>query len=449
MRIFVFILVVGFQLSAFAATKYADFTNGDNGNAGTIGSPYKDFRYACTQISGGDTLYLRASTYPCYVSEFFSGDIPSGTPGNPTIISGYPGEVAIYKPDILGHALPFTDRSNIVIQSFSIDMGLLASRDCIKLTTTGVQTGHGFVISNMFLYNTKQGHGFHTSGLLSVSNAAIVTSCTISNIGFDPLADGPFHNTYIQDSNVTVEKCRLIGRNNVQGGGWGVHLFNSDVTNVVISGNFMTNCINGGVLCAAGGPGGILVYNNILVGNGAGVEVRAGTQLVYILNNTFYTNGNHINLLEAVTNIWVENNIFAGSYSAWGMRIYAPASTISVKNNLGYGSYYLGDRYWDYFTNGTPINVTLSGNLFGKTQWLTNDIYNANFVNQSASNFRLNLGSPAIGAGLTQTAFITSYADETRTAPWDMGAYKFNSGLVAPVFNVSGNVYVQNLRLGQ
>jgi hypothetical protein len=66
-------------------------TTGNDGNDGSIGSPWLTLAYAVSQMSAGDALHIRGGTYVGAQTIL----LPSGTQGDPTIIAGYPGETAI------------------------------------------------------------------------------------------------------------------------------------------------------------------------------------------------------------------------------------------------------------------------------------------------------------------------------------------------------------------
>ena len=53
------------SLNSFASTYYVapSASGGDNNNPGSISSPWETITYALTQLSAGDTLYLREGTY--------------------------------------------------------------------------------------------------------------------------------------------------------------------------------------------------------------------------------------------------------------------------------------------------------------------------------------------------------------------------------------------------
>ena len=67
----------------FGATYYVA-TDGDNGDAGTIGAPWATVGYAADQMSAGDTCYIRGGTY--YITSTITLDNnDSGSSGSPAI----------------------------------------------------------------------------------------------------------------------------------------------------------------------------------------------------------------------------------------------------------------------------------------------------------------------------------------------------------------------------
>ena len=67
-------------------------TTGSNGGTGAIGDPWKTIQYGVDQLSGGDTLLIRAGTYNEAVSVPAAA---SGTSGAHTTIAAYTGETVV------------------------------------------------------------------------------------------------------------------------------------------------------------------------------------------------------------------------------------------------------------------------------------------------------------------------------------------------------------------
>lgn len=70
---------------------------GSDGNAGTLAEPWKTVQKAFNMATAGQTVCLRAGTYPQYVDAlvgFNQVEKSSGAPGKPILFTNYPGEIA-------------------------------------------------------------------------------------------------------------------------------------------------------------------------------------------------------------------------------------------------------------------------------------------------------------------------------------------------------------------
>ncbi|MCK4824719.1 right-handed parallel beta-helix repeat-containing protein, partial [bacterium] len=105
LRQLIVVMLVGLAIGAFAglaeAATYYLAPDGNDDLAGDIDHPWKTLYKACQTLIAGDTVYLRAGTYPGYGSGA-DGPKPlnSGTAGNPITFATYPGEVAIVRPAV-------------------------------------------------------------------------------------------------------------------------------------------------------------------------------------------------------------------------------------------------------------------------------------------------------------------------------------------------------------
>ncbi len=84
------------------ATYYMS-TTGNDGNDGTIGSPWKTIEHASSQLNPGDTLYIRGGTHRSskantIVNRFYINGM-NGASGNIITITNYPGETVIFNLD--------------------------------------------------------------------------------------------------------------------------------------------------------------------------------------------------------------------------------------------------------------------------------------------------------------------------------------------------------------
>ncbi|MBN1675278.1 MAG: right-handed parallel beta-helix repeat-containing protein [Kiritimatiellae bacterium] len=81
-------LIVSSITGAIQGADYYVAENGTDGNSGRIASPFLTVQHGASVLEAGDTLYIRAGSYPCENVEFPN----SGNPGNPIVVAGYPGD---------------------------------------------------------------------------------------------------------------------------------------------------------------------------------------------------------------------------------------------------------------------------------------------------------------------------------------------------------------------
>jgi hypothetical protein len=199
------------------------------------------------------------------------------------------------------------------------------------------------------------------------------------------------------------------------------------------TGNF-TNCksYNNGIGgSAAGGDGFTAHLTNVLnlryciaYGNlKSGVAVVQDTSGT-IYNSVFYNNGDtsgtvNDGLVLASTGVWtVKNNIIYNNYT---LEVDYRSGTITSEYNLIYHS-----------AGGTPYKWAATG--YNWANYLTNSSQDAHSLNSdplfvSATDFRLQAGSPAINAGVS-VGLTSDYGGGTvpkGSAP-DIGAYEFGAG---------------------
>src|SRR5262252_8168098 len=76
-----------------ATTTYYVATTGSDSNPGTQTAPFASMARGITVLHAGDTLYVRAGTYPGYD---INRPFPSGTSWSQAItVAGYPGETVV------------------------------------------------------------------------------------------------------------------------------------------------------------------------------------------------------------------------------------------------------------------------------------------------------------------------------------------------------------------
>ena len=204
-----------------------------------------------------------------------------------------------------------------------------------------------------------------------------------------------------------------------------------------------------------------------VVGNATSKTLVAGKvdyEQIYMYYNLFDSEGNSTNTwspcidikcqdtdgLNHVASIYADNNTMISgtgqqSYAGVLLETCSDMTDIRVRNNIiqGFATYPI------YYTTGTgtPSGSThyIQKNLYynnnsntasysGVTGINFSNITAANPLFVSSSDFHLQAGSPAIGAGVTYStpSVSTDYAGSSINNPPDLGIYKYGAGASAP-----------------
>jgi hypothetical protein len=117
------------------------------------------------------------------------------------------------------------------------------------------------------------------------------------------------------------------------------------------------------------------------------------------------------------TNVNIRNNIVQGFYDS---PIYAKGgggatiNNLSIENNIFFGN---GNSNLPHYTGGiAPTNNITQNNI----------ISNPLFVSQSASDFHVKSGSPAINKGIHIASLLSDYDGNSVGNPPEIGAFEFN-----------------------
>lgn len=95
MKSYIFILLLIYTVQLSGNTYYVS-TTGNNGNSGTIGSPWLTWQKAFSTAIAGDTVYFRGGVYPMPVTNGMGfGITNSGTYSDPICFYNYPDEIPI------------------------------------------------------------------------------------------------------------------------------------------------------------------------------------------------------------------------------------------------------------------------------------------------------------------------------------------------------------------
>jgi parallel beta-helix repeat protein len=363
--------------------------NGDDGHAGTIDQPWRTLAHAITVMVAGDTVYLRAGTYTEGLDKGTQA-IPNGTSWtNAVTFAAYPGESVTLRPGsgwVAGAVLNLTagpDCGTGEIKYLIFDH-LIIDGTGLQNTVSGCGTD-----SHHIRIQDGEITGATGSGLLHFGHDSELIRTKVHHNGSNFLD----HGAYWCSDNVLIKDNEIYNNSS-----FGIQLYATPGVNCgnnnVIIGNRIHNNVNAGVTLNNGTN--VLFANNVIyghtTGDGWGIQIDRGADSAKIYNNTFYNNLNGI--------------------QPWRV------SNTSVINNILHQSGFIDDQ-----ATGTTWNK----NLCTVANTGCTNIGNPMFTNGPGSIFSLQLGSPAINAGVTVTGVPTDAIGTSRPQGpgYDIGAYEY------------------------
>lgn len=431
--------------------------------ANNVALPCKTWGATHGKIAAGDAIIVRAGV----IDENANYTVPhSGTPGNPTIVMGYPGELAHFD-----HSSPagwYGFEGQPVWMIF----------DGILLTSSG--TGN------------SASRGFNLSG------AAELSHVTIRNFEIHDCYDGIW--AISGSDNVLIENNLIhddAGEHNIyvgQSSGSSGHM-----AGMTVRGNILYNCgrdnfHDNGICDSCILTGNILYSANMAAGGGsANISMQNGWNHGTISNNIVFNASAYALLLNAYNdpnptitaqnanyNLIANNTIIHTGYDASGQNLSGDGFTTVAIINAGGPTIDLGNNTYEnnvFIEAGTKSSglVRYEQNTVGDLNWLSTDTWTNNvmyasngaipiffglglgtaynwayfqsnagvFTNNSQANPNLvawkpvwwatpslfdlapQAGSPVIGVGLSASAPSTDIAGLIRNNPPDIGAYQF------------------------
>ncbi|MEA1925025.1 MAG: right-handed parallel beta-helix repeat-containing protein [Candidatus Altiarchaeota archaeon] len=384
------IAVVGFGGSV-GATDYYLAPDGNDSWSGTIDHPWKTLYNACQTLVAGDTVYLRAGTYPGYGSDYREGPTPlnSGTVGNPITFAAYPGETAIIRPIVdYAHAgFIITAHSYITIDGLEIS-------HC----SDGVRLLGGYDADNIIIKNCHIHHsnslprtncgGIHVDRSNSVSDCEFSHNIIHDNVGVGVNAAGIL--TYDLTNNT------IICGNIIYNEGTGIFL-KYDTPNSNVSQNIVYNCTRGIRVTSESHYTHVhenIIYNCSAEGIQVGINVAESAPAgVVVYNNAIDNCRRGINIFNSAKDLIIYNNIISGSDDYGICVLYGQEPTIDY---IGYNDVYdCGTAYYAVAEGESSIQL------------------DPEFVNSVEHDYHLQSSSPCKGTG--------RYGE-------DMGAYPGDSG---------------------
>jgi hypothetical protein len=351
--------------------------------AQTSGTPKRTLNNAVGCLSPGSTLLIRGGTY----LESLFDNIPAGTSWSaPVTLKAYPGETVTLRPNPGAYrVLDFVDgQAYIVIDGLILD-GTNVAYDAVKIS-----------------YNSNPASGAHHIRLMNseIKNSPSDGILDAENIGYNEFLNLNVHNNgpatgtwqqvthgfYLGAPYALVDGCDAHDQ-----GGYGIQIQYATAVGTIVRNSKMHG--NRGGIVVNNGPSSILIYNNLIWNNSwVGIQITSGTSNVRVFNNTVYQNG------------------AAAGYH--GIELDGQAVNTTVENNIAFLN--LGADIFGTGGAGTVIDHNLTG-------------INPGFVNATAGDFRLTLGSPAIDAGITLTAVPRDFngVSRPRGTAYDLGAFEF------------------------
>jgi hypothetical protein len=379
------------QVQNAIAKTYYIAPSGNDGNNGSISSPWHTVKYAWSHSGGGDTVLVRGGTY----SEGRDIWLVGGSGGQSKqfwTLKAYPGEDAIFS-----NGRFIADDAYIRIQ------GLHLTKTSILQAVRWTDGIHEHIefIDNIF-------EGTMSPAMYFIANDGLVQGNKVI------LTNAGSHGLYIMHGSNNV-----VRGNYVQGSGkYGIHIYDEEkydthafIKNLLVENNTVVGSeTRAGIIISAGESNslaididGVTVRNNIVMktaGGGDGITIRLYGKVrnVHIYNNVIYSNAdNGISInAEDVDSVDIKNNILC-SNGGQQIAVSSKMSALVISNNL----YFQPSLAGSGITDGHP----LSGDPL--------------FVDAANGNFHLRSNSPAIDAGINVGM---PYAG---SAP-DLGAFEYD-----------------------
>jgi hypothetical protein len=354
-------------------TYYVSVTGSDS-NPGTSASPFRTITHAYSVVMAGDTILVEPGTYTDYTTGWGLYLSKSGTAGAPITLRSVTRGAAII------------DGSGIT------DPGTRPA--CVYLYGTSYNTVDGFMIRNCLaggisiFANGSQGSAYNVfvnNEIYGISNP----SPTHTGDG----GQGIYDDQYSHDNYFGQNYVHDVGASADNKYDHGMYMCGSNET--YVNNLLVHNEYGSGLqLAAYGNVSGVNVYDNTIANNADyGIVIWSDSAT------------------DAFSDITVANNITYGN--AQGIAGCGPVGTnITLSHNLSFGN--STNNYVQDACGGGTATFAVS-NLIQQSPL---------FVN-AASNFQLQMGSPALGAGVvTNPPVTTDFAGNPRGSPPSIGAYE-------------------------
>jgi parallel beta-helix repeat protein len=412
-------------------------TNGNNSNPGTIGSPWRTIQYAVDHLNPGDILYVRGGIYLEDVTISRSGTVDL-----PITISAYPNET------------PILDGNNYSLPSSTWGAMFKIVAEYIHLSGFEVRYGNWIgvslnqqhtIVSDMNVHHQKE-NGFIIIGDHSVvQNSTIWSNCLSNQNGISTRGGWSTGISAARSPNDAVIRGNTVFNNwgegistfeangttiedNIVYDNWSSNIYVSDATNVLVQRNLVYGSSNSQI--TVGGRVGIMMGDE---------QYSPPSSHITIINNFVYGNRRNFYWWPGVSggrldHVLIANNTFANSRRNANFQIDGNVTHINsrIENNI-----FLQEDSLDIAVAGSTSGLSLSNNLWSKTPpsnlMGVNDVFGDPMLMKTGQTdagllsgdwFKLSLSSPAIDHGKFLTEVMDDYFKQTRSIPFDIGAYE-------------------------
>jgi parallel beta-helix repeat protein len=417
------------RVMAASGTVYFVATTGSDSNLGTEGLPWRTIQKAADTLVAGDTVYIKAGTYPERV-------VPqhSGTAGNPIVYAAYPGHTVtldgatVVVPQWSG-LFDISEKHHIRLSGLRI----LNAGPNVEVAGILVDGSSHVIVEHNHVSNTSSsGIGVWDSYDVIIDSNEVERACyngsneSISVGGTDTFEVRHNHVHHSRKEGICPKDGSSNGKvfgnevHHTEAVGIYIDAWDKHTHHIEVYDNVVHDVAANG-FSVASEQGGLLenvgVYNNIAYNNKwVGLHLfeccaaEHPVRNVRIVNNTFYRNGwepwGGGILLEnpQAEDVVIRNNICSQNLSfqiAVDARV--PLERYAVDHNLidGYRGGEDGEIYGDDYVQGDPL-----------------------FVDAASADFHLRSNSPAIDRGSPLAAPATDFDGQSRPygAGYDIGA---------------------------